>query len=69
MAIRIKKKSKSKIGQSDWLVLVIGLRNNLIRVNMHLYSYFLLVRCLKLQKELEKKEKETSETGKVQEEK
>ena len=36
---------------------------------MHLYSYFLLVRCLKLQKELEKKEKETSETGKVQEEK
>ena len=36
---------------------------------MHLYSYFLLVRCLKLKKELEKKEKETSETGKVQEEK
>ena len=68
MAIRIKKKSKSKIGQSDWLVLVIGLRNNL-RVNMHLYSYSLLVRCLKLKKELEKKEKETSETGKVQEEK
>lgn len=57
--------NKPKIGQTDQSILVIGLWNN-FRVNIH--SYSILVRYWKLKKELEKKEKEISETGKVQEE-
>lgn len=35
---------------------------------MHFYSYSILARCLNLEKEIEKKEKEISETKKVEEE-